>query len=179
MKPLLLALLAASAAIASEVTVTLTGVNGATVDGFYASPYTATIEGVPYEVWCDDLLDTVAIGQSWQATVGSVGMFPAADYPVLDALALIDTPAIYAADQAGMWTLTDPGFTSVTAESNALLLAAESNPYTGSAFDVVTPIAGEPGQEFIVDAVPVAPEPPEWAMLVIGVGLFAFRRRRN
>lgn len=180
MKTILFLILAASPIMADDVvTVTLDSVNGATADGFYASPYTATIDGLTYEVWCDDILDTVSIGQSWQATVGDTGKFAAADYPILFALANEDTPTNQVDTQLAMWTLTDLGLTGATPESNALLAYAEANPYTGSAFDVVTPVAGGPGQEFIVDAIPEAPEPGTWWMsAAIGCALVGLRRRR-
>lgn len=179
MKPLILALFFASAVLASDVTVTLDSVNGVTADGFYASPYSCLIDGNSYACFCDDVRDAVQVGDSWQAIVGPIGKFDPSDYPYLFGLADRETPDNQVDTQLAMWTLTDLGFTGGTPESNALLAYAEANPYTGSAFDVVTPVAGGPGQEFIVDAVPEAPEPGTWWMsAAIGCALVGLRRRR-
>lgn len=177
MKILAIAAFAVSTALASDVTVTLTGTNGDILAGFDASPYSATIDGVSYTVWCDDLLDSVAIGDSWQATVGGTGKFPTGDYPTMFALVAEDTPALYSDVQAAIWTLTS-GFAG-DAISDALLAEAEAHPYTGDAFDVVKPLVGGPGQEFIVDAVKATPEGPSWMMAGIGCALVALRLLRK
>lgn len=54
---------------------TLTGVgNGNSLDGIYISPYTAAVNGViNTPVICDDFVDEVTLGESWNTSVGAVG----------------------------------------------------------------------------------------------------------
>jgi len=54
---------------------TLTGAGSSIgLDGIYISPYTATVNGVANTpVICDDFADDVYIGESWNASVGTVG----------------------------------------------------------------------------------------------------------
>jgi hypothetical protein len=64
----------AGSAIAGT-TLTLTGAGSYIgLDGIYISPYTATVNGVPNTpVICDDFVDEVYIGESWNTSVGTVG----------------------------------------------------------------------------------------------------------
>jgi hypothetical protein len=154
---------------------TLTGVNGQSADGFYVSPYTALLGTENLTVFCDDVLDEVSVGQSWEVNVYSGldttgAKYDSADYPVLFALAEQGTPADYVATQQAMWTETDPGFSGATDASNALLVTARANASSVdlAEWDVLTPTGT--GQEFIVDAVSATPE-PKTAELMIGAGL--------
>ncbi len=54
---------------AGTVSMTLTGVQGYPLGGVYTSPYTATINGAPTAVYCDDFTTDVYVGLSWQANV--------------------------------------------------------------------------------------------------------------
>ncbi len=60
------------AAHATSVSMTLTGVQGYALGGVYTSPYSATINGTPTTVYCDDFLTDVYVGLSWNATVMSM-----------------------------------------------------------------------------------------------------------
>jgi len=52
----------------------LTGTGNNTVlDGIYISPYTAVVNGVTTAVICDDFVDEVAVGESWDVTTGATG----------------------------------------------------------------------------------------------------------
>ncbi len=52
------------------VSMELTGVNGASLNGIYTAPYTAQIgNSGSVAVYCDDFYDDVSTGQVWQATV--------------------------------------------------------------------------------------------------------------
>jgi hypothetical protein len=52
----------------AQVTMVLTGpTSGPVLDGVYISPYTATINGVPTTVICDDFSTDISFGYSWMA----------------------------------------------------------------------------------------------------------------
>ena len=52
------------------VSMELTSVNGASLNGIYTEPYYATIDNSQaVAVFCDDFYDDVQAGQTWQATV--------------------------------------------------------------------------------------------------------------
>jgi PEP-CTERM motif len=57
------------AAQATTVSMQLTGVQGYPLGGVYTSPYTATINGTPTTVYCDDFTTDVYVGLGWQANV--------------------------------------------------------------------------------------------------------------
>jgi hypothetical protein len=182
----LLAFVAVAAADPIETaTLTLTGVNGQSAGEFYVSPYTVLLGTEALTVYCDDVLDEVSVGQSWDVNVLSGlstagALYASADYPVLFWLAAQDTPANYITTQEAMWTETDPGFSGATADSNALLATAQAD--AGSVdlagWDVLTPVVPG-GQEFLVDAVTVAPEPGTTSLIGFGllaVGILKIRR---
>jgi hypothetical protein len=81
----LAAALFAVPAVSSAVTLTLTSPgNGANMGGVYTSPYTATISGVAGQtnVYCDDFLTDVYVGESWSATVTNFTAFNGATGPL-------------------------------------------------------------------------------------------------
>ena len=51
------------------VSIELTGLNSASLNGVYTEPYNAQIGSMPAIVYCDDFYDDVNTGQVWQATV--------------------------------------------------------------------------------------------------------------
>jgi hypothetical protein len=78
---LLLGPLAAQATSVS-VNMTLTGVQGYPLGGVYTSPYTATINGVPTPVYCDDFLTDVSVGLSWTANVTNMSALSGIQSPL-------------------------------------------------------------------------------------------------
>jgi len=164
----------AAIAVASPITLTLNSANGQQVGGDYVSPYSATIEpaNLTFPVFCDDFVDQVNLGETWDVTIeqgtNTTGAkFAAADYPVLFWLAEQDTSATYITTQLSMWTETDPGFTGATTASNALLTTARADQSSVdlAEWQVYTPTGY--GQEQIADS----PEPS--TIVLIGLGLVA------
>jgi len=51
----------------------LTSAGSNVLGGVYVGPYTATINGVSMQVVCDDFADESYIGETWTATVNSLG----------------------------------------------------------------------------------------------------------
>jgi len=64
-------LLFASASFA-QVSMQLTGVNGASAGNVYTDPYYGTINGVSTSILCDDYGDESYLGETWKANVTSV-----------------------------------------------------------------------------------------------------------
>ena len=132
-----------------------------------------------FAVFCDDFVDEVSVGQTWDVTVVQgtdlVGTkFNPTDYPALFWLAEQDTPASYVTTQLAMWSETDPTFAYATMASNNLLAEASANQGSVDLSDwqVYNPTAK--GQEFVADS----PEPA--TMVLFGFGLVAvgFMRRK-
>jgi len=67
---------------AAPVNMTLTGVQGYALGGVYTSPYTATINGTPTAVYCDDFLTDVSIGHSWSANVTNMSALSGISNPL-------------------------------------------------------------------------------------------------
>ncbi len=55
------------------VTMVFTGVNGANDGQYYVSPYTGTLNGQAVTLFCDDIINEVNFGQTWQANVTNLG----------------------------------------------------------------------------------------------------------
>ena len=49
------------------------GVNGANDGQYYVSPYYGTLNGQTVTLFCDDILNEVNFGQTWQANVTNLG----------------------------------------------------------------------------------------------------------
>jgi hypothetical protein len=59
---------------------TLTSAGPANLGGVYTSPYTATIDGVSnIAVFCDDFIDDVYIGETWQVNATNLSQLPLLD----------------------------------------------------------------------------------------------------
>ncbi|HEY1469189.1 MAG TPA: hypothetical protein VGF61_09090 [Candidatus Acidoferrum sp.] len=55
------------------VTMVFQNVNGASDGQYYVSPYTGTMNGQTVTLFCDDVLNDVNFGQTWQANVTNLG----------------------------------------------------------------------------------------------------------
>jgi hypothetical protein len=53
----------------TPVNMVFTGVNGANDGSYYVSPYSGTMNGSSVVLFCDDILNNVYIGETWQANV--------------------------------------------------------------------------------------------------------------
>jgi hypothetical protein len=108
-RAVLATLFLAGCVLASPIALTLSGVNGQSVDGFYVSPYAASLEpsGITLPVFCDDFEDEVSVGQTWDVTVVQgtdlVGTKFNTDYPALFWLTEQDTPASDITTQLAIW----------------------------------------------------------------------------
>ena len=57
----------------NPVTMVFQDVNGANDGQYYVSPYTGTMNGQTVTLFCDDVLNEVNFGQTWQANVTNLG----------------------------------------------------------------------------------------------------------
>jgi hypothetical protein len=58
---------------AAPVTMVFQNVNGTNDGQYYVSPYTGTMNGQMVTLFCDDVLNEVNFGQTWQANVTNLG----------------------------------------------------------------------------------------------------------
>jgi hypothetical protein len=56
-----------------SVTMVFGTVNGASDGQYYVSPYYGTMNGQPVTLFCDDIINDVSFGQSWDANVTNLG----------------------------------------------------------------------------------------------------------
>ncbi len=192
MKTALLALLTTACALAGPIytgTATLTGVNGASVDGSYTSPYYLTLNGQQYNVWCDDYPDHVSVGESWEVNVFSGddqtgAYFAPDDYPLLFALVRDANlnPGAQIDIQQAIWSIEDSAY-SIDAEAAQWITTARTETVDPSRFIIISgvnPNASDRTQEFI--AMIHNPEPRSWLMITSGfvvLLLVRFNRARG
>jgi hypothetical protein len=53
----------------SQVNISLTSAGNNVMDGVYVGPYSATVNGTPTQIICDDFTDETYVGESWTANV--------------------------------------------------------------------------------------------------------------
>jgi len=175
-------------------------------NGYGIPPYGGTLNGQATEFYCVDFSHDISAGQTWNVVttnLTSTANF-SATYQYNSALsnpnlAAYNTYAEFAwlitqmqgtsdqsaqaADQWAIWSLSggasqDP-FTGPT--NNAAFLLNQANTainggWTAQGFQILTPGAGQYGQEFLVQV----PEPSALLLLGVGLcGLFLFSYREN
>lgn len=196
-KTALLSLISAAALSASPIystTATLTGVNGASVDGAYTSPYYMHLgTGADLAVFCDDFADHSVLGETYNANVFSGldlsgAYFDPALYQSIFFLVgkALDAPADQVDIQIALWQLTDP--THVGTQASALWLAraaAESNTVNMGHFIVIDDAAysgnsfvAVPRRQELIARIEEAPEPTTWFMCAAGIVMFVGGKRR-
>ncbi len=191
-------ILGTGSAVADPVEVTLTGVNGVEAFGYFVGPYYGTLDGKPYELYCNDFANEVHLGQTWWANLTPLssadlsntryGGLPDAQKLYWEAAWLTtqyaSSPAAYADIQATIWRLFVSS--APTPGSNEWLNLAAAN-YTTidpNKFMIVTNLSpvslrGEGQvQEFIIDPPQPVPEPSSIVLLGMSVLLVVFCLRR-
>lgn len=101
----------------SSVNMVFTGVNGVNDGQFYVSPYTGTMNGQTVTLFCDDIINEVNFGQTWNANVTNLATavntsnFSQTRYGGVSTSAVFSTPAL--AYEEAAWLVsqfaTNPG----------------------------------------------------------------------
>ena len=191
-------------AFADTANMTLTGAGSNAPYGVYVGPYTATINGTPTQVICDDYSHDSYIGESWTANVSSFPSLSDVRFTSGNETQNYDEAAYLAnilfdvssnkseadALQYAIWYIFDPvdvqnavgnrSFFSDATDVNGVaywLNDASAQTFTAGEFSNIlfyTPASGGNPQEFIVRT----PEPGTVLLLGLGlVGVFLFKRR--
>ena len=195
----------------SQVTMTLTSGGPYAMDGVYVGPYTALINGVSTQIVCDDYAAETTLNETWAANVtpySQLGNSSGVGSPIwygTDGLAAYDEAAWLVTQMAdysdwvnigeiqfAIWGIFDPtAITDLTkynsaygsAASGWITKASAHSNDNFSGFSVLTPSAGPPPQEFLVDGPVATPEPAAASVIgvdlasALGIVFFVWRRR--
>jgi hypothetical protein len=178
------------------VTMTFVGVNGANDGQYYVSPYTGTMNGQTVVLFCDDILNEVNFGQTWQANVTNLGTAVGTDnfsqtrYGSVSGSAVLGNPTLAYEEAAwlttqfashpgdlvnlqyALWDIMNPGIRgSGNADvQNWLLLASEDygsiNPNN---FEIVTNTGTLALTGQVQEFIVQTPEPGILALLISGM----------
>jgi PEP-CTERM motif-containing protein len=179
MKTTALALIFAAALCADTIktTATLTAVNGNTLDGVFAGPYTLDVGGAELMAWCADPFLTTALGVPYAATVTTGDVIPGISQEMVDEIYSVVALAEESGNpdnpdyQGAIWHVEDPAqYPDSAAIESILSKASESTLYPGQ-FEWISGTAEQP----FAAAVPPTqtPEPATWGMVLIGLTMLA------
>lgn len=184
-------------ALASPVTVTLTGVGGKSQGGVYVAPYYLSYGGSTHAVVCDDFSHEVWIGESWTANIYSFSQLGSVttrfssikDYEeaaFLD-MALFADPKAAGNINFAIWALFTPSTKSSKGwDSGAAWWLSQANTwYKDGAkgvdfadFEIITPTnlnGKDSPQEYLLycpsPCPPPTPTPEPSSLLLLGTGL--------
>ena len=188
------------------VTMVFQGVNGANDGQYYVSPYYGTLNGQKVVLFCDDILNEVHFGQTWQANVTNLATavntnnFSQTRYGSVVGSAVLGNPAMayeeaawlttqFASNpgdlvnlQYALWDIMNPG---VRGNGNAdvqnwLLLASQNyGSINLNNFEIVTNVGPLTLTGQVQEFIVPTPEPGTLALLVCGMLALCIRLMRR
>ena len=188
------------------VTMVFTGVNGANDGQFYVSPYYGTLNGQSVTLFCDDIINEVSFGQTWQANVTNLATavnnndFSQTRYGGALGSAVLGSPALayeeaawltaqFASNpgdlvnlQYALWDIMNPGARgSGDADVQNWLLLASQNYGTVnlSNYEIVTNTGPVTLTGQVQEFIVPTPEPGTLALLICGMLAVCVRLMRR
>ena len=178
------------------VTMVFQGVNGANDGQYYVSPYYGTLNGQTVTLFCDDILNEVNFGQTWQANVTNLATavntnnFSQTRYGSVVGSAVLGNPAMayeeaawlttqFASNpgdlvnlQYALWDIMNPGVrgSGNSDVQNWLLLASQNYGLINlNNFEIVTNVGPLTLTGQVQEFIVPTPEPGTLALLVCGM----------
>ena len=178
------------------VTMVFQGVNGANDGQYYVSPYYGTLNGQTVTLFCDDILNEVNFGQTWQANVTNLATavntnnFSQTRYGSVVGSAVLGNPAMayeeaawlttqFASNpgdlvnlQYALWDIMNPGVrgSGNSDVQNWLLLASQNYELINlNNFEIVTNVGPLTLTGQVQEFIVPTPEPGTLALLVCGM----------
>ena len=188
------------------VTMVFQGVNGANDGQYYVSPYYGTLNGQKVVLFCDDILNEVHFGQTWQANVTNLATavntnnFSQTRYGSVVGSAVLGNPAMAYEEAAwltmqfgsnpgdlvnlqyALWDIMNPG---VRGNGNAdvqnwLLMASQNYGSVNlNNFEIVTNVGPLTLCGQVQEFIVPTPEPGTLALLVCGMLALCIRLMRR
>jgi len=188
------------------VTMVFQGVNGANDGQYYVSPYYGTLNGQTVTLFCDDILNEVNFGQTWQANVTNLATavntnnFSQTRYGSVPGSLVLGNPTLayeeaawlttqFASNpgdlvnlQYALWDIMNPGIrgSGNTDVQNWLLLASQNyGSINLNNFEIVTNVGPLTLTGQVQEFIVPTPEPGTLALLLCGMLALCMRLMRR
>ena len=178
------------------VTMVFQGVNGANDGQYYVSPYYGTLNGQTVTLFCDDILNEVNFGQTWQANVTNLAAavnandFSQTRYGSVAGSAVLGNPALayeeaawlttqFASNpgdlvnlQYALWDIMNPGARgngNLDVQNWLLLAGLNYGTINLNNFEIVTNVGPLTLTGQVQEFIVPTPEPGTLALLICGM----------
>ena len=178
------------------VTMVFQGVNGANDGQYYVSPYYGTLNGQTVTLFCDDILNEVNFGQTWQANVTNLATavnandFSQTRYSSVAGSAVLGNPALayeeaawlttqFASNpgdlvnlQYALWDIMNPGARgngNLDVQNWLLLAGLNYGTINLNNFEIVTNVGPLTLTGQVQEFIVPTPEPGTLALLICGM----------
>ncbi|HXJ10630.1 MAG TPA: hypothetical protein VNH19_00040 [Candidatus Limnocylindrales bacterium] len=178
------------------VTMVFQGVNGANDGQYYVSPYYGTLNGQTVTLFCDDILNEVNFGQTWQANVTNLATavnandFSQTRYGSVAGSAVLGNPALayeeaawlttqFASNpgdlvnlQYALWDIMNPGARgngNLDVQNWLLLAGLNYGTINLNNFEIVTNVGPLTLTGQVQEFIVPTPEPGTLALLICGM----------
>jgi len=188
------------------VTRVFQGVNGANDGQYYVSPYYGTLNGQTVTLFCDDILNEVNFGQTWQANVTNLATavntnnFSQTRYGSVAGSAVLGNPALayeeaawlttqFASNpgdlvnlQYALWDIMNPGARgngNLDVQNWLLLAGLNYGTINLNNFEIVTNLGPLTLSGQVQEFIVPTPEPGTFALLICGMLAVCVRLMRR